>query len=122
MGFGLSSWSNLKLKLVSNNLFNGLLLEIQSAKIISNKLLGSVWKRISDKPLPDVYAYTLADNVFRSTLESLQKHDGVTDTRVKEYGVNFDNTFIEACTFEYKVEFTTRYLWTQMNKIVLNIT
>lgn len=76
--------------------------EIKSAKIISSKMLRSVWKRISDKPLPDIYAYTLKDQVFLSTIKKLQRLDDVVDTRVKEYGLDFDNRFIEACTFEFK--------------------
>ena len=79
--------------------------EIQSAKNISKKLLRSVWKKISDKPFPDVYAFTLEDSEFLSTLDLLQKQKRVIDTRVKEYGVDFDNKFIEACTFEFKGHF-----------------
>ena len=76
--------------------------EIRSVKSVSNKLLRSVWKRISDKPFPDVYAFTLEDREFLSTLDLLQKQKRVIDTRVKEYGTDFSNEFIEACTFEFK--------------------
>jgi hypothetical protein len=76
-----------------------------SAKSVSNKLLRCVWERISDKPLPDVYAYTLEDNEFLSNLTYLQKQNMVIDTRVKEYGVKIDNKFIEACTFRFKEHF-----------------
>jgi len=75
---------------------------IHSAKNVSSRLLRSVWKGISDKPFPDVYAFTLEDRDFLSTLDLLQKQKRVIDTRVKEYGVDFDNKFIEACTFEFK--------------------
>jgi hypothetical protein len=76
--------------------------EIQSAKSIPTKLLSSVWKRISDKPFPDVYAFTLKDNEFLSMLDLFQKQTGVIDTRVNEYGVDFPDKFIEACSFEFK--------------------
>jgi hypothetical protein len=76
--------------------------ETQSAKSVSKKLLRSVWERISDKPFPDVYAFTLEDNEFLSTLALLQKQNGVIDSRVEEYGTDFPNDFIEACTFELK--------------------
>ena len=76
--------------------------EIKSVKTISNKILRSVWKGISDKPLPDVLAYTLTDKAFISNLKLLQKNRGVIDTRVKEYGMDFNNEFIEAFTFEFE--------------------
>ena len=79
--------------------------ETASAKSISKKLLRSVWKKISHKPLPDVYVYTLEENEFLSTLELLQKQNQVIDTRVKESGVKVDNKFIEACTFKFKDHF-----------------
>ena len=79
--------------------------ETQSAKSISQKLLRSVWERISDKSFPDVYAFTLEDNEFLSILDLLQKQNRVIDTRVKEYGVKIDNKFIEACTFKFKGHF-----------------
>jgi hypothetical protein len=76
--------------------------EIKSVRTVSNKVLRSVWKSISDKPLPDVSAYTLTDKVFISNLKLLQKNRDVIDTRVKEYGMDFNNEFIEACTFEFE--------------------
>ena len=79
--------------------------ETQSAKSVSQKVLRSVWERISDKPVPDVYAYTLEDSEFLSTLKLLQKQNSIIDTRVKEYGVKIDNKFIEACTFKFKGHF-----------------
>jgi len=79
--------------------------EAQSARSVSKKLLRSVWERISDKPFPDVYAFTLKDSEFLLTLELLQKQNRVIDTRVKEYGVKIDNKFIEACTFKFKGHF-----------------
>jgi hypothetical protein len=76
--------------------------EINSAKSIPTRRLKNVWKRISDKPLPDVYAFILEDKEFLSTLNLLRKQSGVEDTIVKEYGVDFPNKFIEACTFEFR--------------------
>ena len=76
-----------------------------SAKSVSNKILRSVWGKISDKAFPDVYAFTLEENEFLSTLELLQKQDKVIDTRVKEYGERVDNKFIEACTFRFEGHF-----------------
>ena len=76
--------------------------ETHSAKSVSKRILRSVWGKISDKPFPDVYAFTLEKNEFLSTLELLQKQNKVIDTRVKEYGVKVDNEFIEACTFKFK--------------------
>ena len=79
--------------------------EALSAKSVSKKLLRSVWDKISDKPFPDVYAYTLEDSEFLSNLNLLQKQKSVIDTRVNEYGVKIDNQFIEACTFKFKGHF-----------------
>lgn len=62
-------------------------------------------EKISDKPFPDVYAYTLEENEFLSNLELLQKRKSIIDTRVREYGKKIDNKFIEACTFKFKGHF-----------------
>jgi hypothetical protein len=76
--------------------------ELPSAKPISTRTVRSVWKKISEKPFPDVYAFTVNDHDFFFLLERVQKNPGVKDTRVKEYGLFFDNKFIEA--FSFKVE------------------
>jgi len=76
--------------------------EIYSAKSVPKKLLRSVWTRVSDKPLPDVYAFTLEEKEFLSNLELVQKNKRIIDTRVSEYGVRVPNQFIEALTFEFK--------------------
>ncbi len=76
--------------------------EHPSAKAISPRIVRRVWKKISDKPLPDVYTYTLDDEFFFSFLKQVQSNKGVIDTRIKEYGVKVDNLFIEAFTFEFK--------------------
>ena len=76
--------------------------EIHSARSVPKKLLRSVWKRISDKPLPDVYAFTLEEKEFLSNLELVQKNKRMIDTRVAEYGLKVPNQFIEALTFEFE--------------------
>jgi len=76
--------------------------EVHSAKSVPKRLLRSVWKSISDKPLPDVYAFTLEEKEFLSNLELVQKNKRIIDTRVLEYGVRVPNQFIEALTFEFK--------------------
>lgn len=76
--------------------------EIPSVKPVPTKRLRSVWKRISDKPFPDVYAFRLEEKEFLSNLELLQKNKRIIDTRVSEYGLKVPNQFIEACTFEFK--------------------
>jgi hypothetical protein len=73
--------------------------ELPSIKCISEKVLAKLWRNISDKPLPEVYAYTLNNKDFDYLLNLLQKNPGVKDSRVREYGVDFDNRFIEACSF-----------------------
>ena len=50
--------------------------ELPSAKAVSTKRLRSVWKRISDKPLPDVYAFTLEENEFLSNFELVAEEQG----------------------------------------------
>jgi hypothetical protein len=76
--------------------------ELSSAEAVSSRIVRRVWKKISDKPLPDVYAYALEDEFFFSFLKVVQSKKGVIDTRVKEYGVKVDNLFIEAFTFVFK--------------------
>jgi len=76
--------------------------ELPSAKAVSPKIVKNVWKKISDKPFPDVYAFIVDDKDFFFLLERVQKNPGVKDTRVKEYGLFFANKFIEA--FSFKVE------------------
>jgi len=75
---------------------------IKSAKVIPNKILKTAWKKISDRPLPELYAYALKDSAFLSTLKMLQQNKSVTDSRSEEYNVNFDNKSIEALTFEFE--------------------
>ena len=76
--------------------------DIHSAKSVPNKLLRTIWKRISNSPLPDVYAYTLGEKEFLSNLELLQQNKRIIDTRVSEYGLSVPNGLIEALTFEFK--------------------
>jgi hypothetical protein len=75
---------------------------LPSARAVSTRTLKSVWKKLSDKPLPEAYAFTLNSRDFLFILEQIQKTPGVKDTRIKEYGVDFDNSFIEACSFEFE--------------------
>jgi hypothetical protein len=77
-------------------------IDFKSAKAIPDKTVLKVWRKISVKPLLDVYAYTLEDEFFSSFLKLVQSNKGVIDTRIKEYGVKVDNLFIEAFTFEFK--------------------
>jgi hypothetical protein len=81
---------------------NKMNIDSKSAKAIHDKTVLKVWRKISDKPLPDVYAYTLEDDFFFSFLKLIQSNKGVIDTRIKEYGIKVDNLFIEAFTFEFK--------------------
>jgi hypothetical protein len=76
--------------------------EIHSAKSVPKKLLRGVWKGISDRPLPDVYAFTLEEKEFLSNLELVQENKRIIDTRVSEYGLKIPNQFVEALTFEFK--------------------
>jgi hypothetical protein len=78
---------------------------VPSAKSVSNKRLTNIWKKISDNPLPEMHAFTLNDRDFFFLLDKIQKTPGVKDTRVKEYGVDFDNRFIEAFSFKAKGHF-----------------
>jgi hypothetical protein len=77
-------------------------IDFKSAKAISDKTVLKVWRKISEKPLPNVYAYTLEDEFFFPFLKLVQSNKGVIDTRIKEYGVEVDDLFIEAFTFEFK--------------------
>ena len=74
-------------------------------KEVSNTQLTNVWKKISDKPLPDVGAFTLSDKDFFFLLNQVQKNQWVKDTRVKEYGLEFDNKYIEAFSFKARKRF-----------------
>ena len=79
--------------------------ELPSVKIVSDNIVKKSWSKISKKPLPELAAFTLNDKDFKYFLESVQKNPSVKDTRVKEYGVDFDNKFIEAFSFEAKNRF-----------------
>ena len=63
-------------------------------------MLANIWKSISDKPLPEAHAFTLNNKDFEYMLNIVQKNPGVKDSRVREYGINFDNSFIEAFSFK----------------------
>jgi len=55
---------------------------------------------ISDKALPEAHAFTLNNKDFDYMLNVVQKNPGVKDSRVREYGIDFDNSFIEAFSFK----------------------
>ena len=74
--------------------------ELPSIKSISEKELANIWKTISDKPLPEAHAFTLDEKDFDYMLNVVQKNPGVKDSRVREYGVDFDNSLIEAFSFK----------------------
>jgi hypothetical protein len=57
------------------------------------------------KAFPEVYAFGVYDDDYFFLLERVQENLGVKDTRVKEYGVNFDNKFIEAFFFKVRAYF-----------------
>jgi hypothetical protein len=76
--------------------------KIDNVKVVSKRKLISVWKKVTDGPLPDVTAYILKDEEFLKAVNLINKNKGVRDTRIKEYGVDFDNKIIEACTFEFE--------------------
>jgi hypothetical protein len=79
--------------------------KLTSARTVSTKLLKGVWKKISDKPFPSIYAYTFDEKDFEHMLKLLQKNPSVIDTTVKEYGVDFNDKYIEACTFVFEEAF-----------------
>jgi hypothetical protein len=79
--------------------------ELPSIKCVSERILWDLWKKISDKPLPEVYAYTLNNKDFDYLLNLLQKNPGVKDTRVRAYVIDFDNRFIEACSFKMNEDY-----------------
>ncbi len=79
--------------------------ELTSARTVSTKLLKSVWKETTNKPFPTMYAYTFDEKDFVHMLKLLQRNPSVVDTRVKEYGVDFNDKYIEACTFVFEEAF-----------------
>jgi hypothetical protein len=79
--------------------------KLTSARSVSTKLIRDVWKKLSDKPLPNVYAYTFDEKDFMKMLRLLEKNPNIIDTRVKEYGINFSDKYIEACTFVFEDAF-----------------
>ena len=79
--------------------------ELPSAKCISTKYLRNAWKKLSNKPLPDLIAITVNDYDFTYFLDIMQRNPGVKDTQLNEYGVKFDNKYIEACSFKVNNQF-----------------
>jgi hypothetical protein len=79
--------------------------ELPSIKVVSDGVLKKSWSKISEKPIPELAAFTLNDEDFKYFLELVQKNPSFKDTRVMEYGVSFGNKFIEAFSFETKKRF-----------------
>ncbi len=73
----------------------------QFAKPIPNTTLKTVWKQISDNPLPNVFAFRFPDCIFSGVLEKILSNKGVVDRWISEYRES-GNGDIEACTFELK--------------------
>ena len=76
--------------------------QLPSTNPVSDRVLSSVWKKISNEPFPDVYAFTFDDRDFVRMSNLLQTTPGIMDARVEKVGVGFDNKYVEACTFEFK--------------------
>jgi hypothetical protein len=68
-------------------------------KRVSKHDLRNIWKKISDNPFSDLYAFIVEENEFLSTLKLLQKQSWVIDTRIGEYGIEVPNECIDGCTF-----------------------
>jgi hypothetical protein len=78
--------------------------QLPSTDPVSDRILISVWKKISDKPIPEVYAFTFDDRDFLRMVNLLQTTPGMISTR-GEYGLGFDNKNVEARTFQFKDTF-----------------
>jgi hypothetical protein len=78
--------------------------QLPSTDPVSDKILINVWKKISDKPIPEVYAFTFDDRDFLRMVNLLQTTPGMISTR-REYGLSFDNKNVEARTFQFKDTF-----------------
>lgn len=79
--------------------------ELPSAKCISTKYLRNAWKKLSNKPLPNLIAITVNNHDFTHFLDIKQNIPDVKDTQLKEYGINFNNKYIEACSFKVNNQF-----------------
>jgi hypothetical protein len=76
--------------------------QLPSTNQVSEKILNTVWKKISDKPLPEVYAFTFNDRDFLRMSNLLQTTPGMTNLRIEEYRAGFDNNTVKAYTFKFK--------------------
>ena len=76
--------------------------QLPSTKPVSDIVLSSVWKKISNEPFPDVYAFTFDDGDFVRMSNLLKTTPGIMDTRVETVGAGFDNKYVEACSFQFK--------------------
>ncbi len=78
--------------------------QLPSTDPVSDKILISAWKKISDKPIPEVYAFTFDDRDFLRIVNLLQTTPGMISTR-GDYGLGFDNKNVKARTFQFKGTF-----------------
>ena len=78
--------------------------QLPSTDPVSDRILISVWKKISDKPIPEVYAFTFDDRDFLRMVNLLQTTPSMISIEGK-YGLGFDNKNVEARTFQFKGTF-----------------
>ncbi len=76
--------------------------QLPSTNPVSDRILESVWKKISDKPMPEIYAFTFDDRDFLRMANLLQTTPNMINTRVEKNGAGFDNKNVEAHTFQFK--------------------
>jgi len=78
--------------------------QLPSTDQVSDRILINVWKKLSDKPIPEVYAFTFDDRDFLRMVNLLQTTPGMISTR-EEYGLGFNNKNVEARIFQFKETF-----------------
>ena len=76
--------------------------QLPSTNQVSEEILNTVWKKISDKPTPEVYAFTFNDRDFLRMSNLLQTTPGMTNLGIEEHKECFDNKDVKACTFQFK--------------------
>jgi hypothetical protein len=50
--------------------------ELSSAEAVSSRIVRRAWKKISERPFPEVYAFVVDDNDFFFLLERVQENPG----------------------------------------------
>ena len=78
--------------------------QFPSTDPVSDRILISVWKKISDKPIPEIYAFTFDDRDFLRMVNLLQTTPGMIST-IEEDRLGFDIKNVEARTFQFKKTF-----------------